>query len=145
MVPPAPSPTPHSIRQSLTIAGYSSALGGMPAAAAVDGDLSTFWATSRETVGAYLEVSLPVTTTMTQLRLHGLPPRGNRIAAADLIFSDGTQQEIMLADSATWQTVALRPVATRSIRLIVRQVTDPLRIANIVLVELEAYGWPTTP
>jgi hypothetical protein len=145
---PAPSPTPQpqatatpvSQALPLTVSTYSSAISGYPAAAAIDGDVHSGWATASETVGAFLEVTLPTTHTVTALRIHFLPPRGSRMQRAELRFADGSSQEITFVDTDRWQTIALRPVATQSLRLTVLVMTRESYYSNIYVAELEIYG-----
>jgi hypothetical protein len=125
----------------LAVSTYSSAISGYPAAAAIDGDLKSGWATASETVGASIEVTLPTTHTLTALRVHFLPSRGSRMQHAEVRYADGSSQRITFVDSDGWQTIALRPVATQSLRLTVRAMTRDAYYLNIYVAELEMYGY----
>jgi hypothetical protein len=59
---------------------------------------------------------------------------------AELRFADGSTQEITLVDTDRWQTIALRPVATQSLRLTVRTMTRENYYSNSYVAELEIYG-----
>jgi hypothetical protein len=145
---PAPVPTPHQRATTtpvshplpLTISTSSSSISGYPAAAAIDSDVQSGWATASETVGAFLEVTLPTAYTVTALRIHFLPPRGSRMQHAELRFADGSSQQITLVDTDRWQTITLRPVATQSLRLTVCAMTRDAYYSNIYVAELEIYG-----
>lgn len=96
-----------------------------------DSNNTTAWAEGRSDVGIgeWLQMILPTPQELTKITvINGCRRLGenytlnSRIKEAQLTFSDGSTQDIVLKDSNKPQVVNLRSVKTRSVRLTIRSV-----------------------
>lgn len=139
-----PTGTPISQRLTISTVGASTNYfsGEGKQEAAFDGDPTTGWVPN-EGAGAWIRVTFPTTMTVTSIRLYFLAPRGSRVQDLRLTFSDGSSQEIRVADQAGWQEFALRPVATSTLQLTALTMTESASRQGlpVYLPEWEIYGF----
>lgn len=96
-----------------------------------DSNINTAWSEGRSDagIGEWLQMILPTPQSLTQLTVvNGCRRAGenyslnHRVKEAQLTFSDGSTQDILLKDVHQPQIVKLRSVQTRSVRLTIRSI-----------------------
>lgn len=142
-VAPAITSTPTSTRLAVTIGDYSGSFdsGQNSVYEAIDGDVNTGWTSVHKAVGEYFELRLDGPHVITQLHFYFLPPQGSRMRELQLIFADGSTQELTLLDESGWQTVPVTGPPTDRLRLVIKSVTDPVRFSSVYLPEVELHGY----
>lgn len=145
-----PSPTP-SFRK-LVIMGVTASTvhdpqdeNGYWPSNAVDGNLSTIWASAdekEEAVGAWLELELPEPRTVVGVRVYTLGPGdySARVKDAKLVFSDGPQQTISFNDAKGWQYGGISTTYTDRVRIVVDSVYPGTSNSGVVISEIELLG-----
>ncbi len=103
------------------------------------GDYTREWATNREKVGAWIQLTWPVPYTVDRLVLYDRPNSTDQILGATLLFSDGSTLQIGPLDNAGRATEYTFPAkVVTSVRMSVDAVSS--RTQNIGLSEFEVYG-----
>ncbi len=106
------------------------------------GDATKEWATTGETVNAWLQLSWPSPYTVNQVILYDRPNSNEQILSATLLFSDGTTLQVGPLDNlggATAYTLPT-PVTVTNLKMTVTSVSSTTQSEG--LAEIEVYGVP---
>lgn len=136
------------IQISEVTASSSYVMGNRNATSAIDNDIETYWSSDfDDDIGAWLELQLPVTTTVAGMYIYTRGPRGGlgQPHELTLVFSDGTQQQLALENEETWQYRTLIPVSTANVKIIVASVHEPSAFRTTKFNEIQILSAPPTP
>jgi hypothetical protein len=104
------------------------------------------WYTETMEPGEWIELTLEQTATVESMRIYTRESDDSaHIAAATLVFADGSEQTIELAEETGWQDVPLEPVDTETVRVVIDSIHEHEDISfdSIALTEVEVWGTPT--
>lgn len=130
-----------ALELSAQVAGASSWRdGNLLPEAVVDGNLHTGWGSVHETVGAWIEITLPTTRTISQIALYSPPPKSFAIKTARLLFDNNISFGVEFRQESGWHHIKFDPILSRNVKLLVREIHDDPRIGNIYIAEFKVYG-----
>lgn len=116
---------------------------------AVDGSTEGWdgWYSGSMEPGEWIELTLEQAATVESMRIYTREGDDSaHIAAATLVFADGSEQTIELAEETGWQDVPLEPVDTETVRIVIDSIHEheDITFESIALTEVEVLGTPTT-
>lgn len=101
------------------------------------------WYSSTMDAGEWIELTLAEPATVESMRIYTRENDDSaHIAAATVVFADGSEQVIELAEETGWQEVSLEPVETETVRIVVDGIHEHEEISfdSIALTEVEVIG-----
>ncbi|GEM_PF-4397421 len=105
------------------------------------------WYTETMEPGEWIDLTLEQAATVESMRIYTREGDDSaHIAEATLVFADGSEQTIELAEETGWQDVPLEPVDTETVRIVIDSIHEheDITFDSIALTEVEVWGTPTT-
>jgi hypothetical protein len=114
----------------------------------VDGDIKSYWISKiGDDIGAWLEVQLAEPALLAGIRIYSPGVSSGNGLAKDLslYFSDGSQQNISLGETAGWYYKNFPPITTESVKAVVESVHSFSPVSTTRLYEIQLLGAPIPP
>lgn len=155
---PTPTPTPSPTLDStlygaiipISVATASSFYAGQDhlPSDVIDGDIKSYWISKiGDDIGAWVEVQLAEPALLVGIRIYSPGVSSGNGLAKDLslYFSDGSQQNINLGETAGWYYKNFPPITTESVKAVVDSVHNFSPVSTTRLYEIQLLGAPIPP